>query len=203
MLEQAKWGWVSFRVAREPAGMAFEIAPAPGLLRPQEDASGMSQYRVARTLPYAAGQLFDLAADVEQYPSFLPFWAAARVTRRAPGVYWTDQVLRLGMVRQRFETRTLLKRPRLIEVISEDRRFRLFRLSWKFESAGPAASHVELETEVEFKSRLTQRVFDLALAGSLTPVINAFEKRARAQFGDISEDRARLAGTTIDSDHEP
>lgn len=149
----------------------------------REGTSGMSQYRVGRVLPHAPEQLFDLAADVEQYPRFLPFWVAVRVTRRACDVYWTEQVLRLGVVRQRFSTKTVLKRPRRIEVMSDDRSFRLFRLFWQFEPAGPAACRVALETEVELNSHLGQRVFDLALAGSLTAVIDAFEKRARALYG--------------------
>jgi len=130
---------------------------------------------------------------VERYPSFLPFWAAVRVTRRAPCTYWTDQVLRVGMVRQRFSTKTILKRPHCIEVVSDDRPFRLFRLSWNFEPAGPLASRVELETEVELNSPLTQRIFDLALARSLTAVIDAFEKRARAIYGVPANGTSNLA----------
>lgn len=37
---------------------------------------------VERLLPYRAEQLFDLAADVERYPEFLPLWIAARIRSR-------------------------------------------------------------------------------------------------------------------------
>ena len=32
-----------------------------------------------RSLPYSAGQMFDLVADVDRYPEFLPWVAATRV----------------------------------------------------------------------------------------------------------------------------
>jgi hypothetical protein len=52
-----------------------------------------------RLLPYSPEQLFDLAADVERYPRFLPWWIAARVKTREGNVYYTDQDLAFGPIR--------------------------------------------------------------------------------------------------------
>ena len=71
----------------------------------------MPKYRVSAVLPYTREQLFDLAADVERYPDYLPWWAAARVRKRDGNVYCTDQVIRFGPLRQRFGSRTVLRRP--------------------------------------------------------------------------------------------
>ena len=39
----------------------------------------MPQHSESRNLPFSAEQMFDLVADVEAYPLFLPWTAAARV----------------------------------------------------------------------------------------------------------------------------
>jgi coenzyme Q-binding protein COQ10 len=35
-------------------------------------------------LPFSCQQLFELVADIERYPEFLPYWHTARVLRSAP-----------------------------------------------------------------------------------------------------------------------
>jgi hypothetical protein len=72
------------------------------------------------TLPYSPKQLFDLAADVERYPDFVPWWVAARVWKREGNVYYTDRVIGFAMVRKRFRSKTILHRPERIDVTSTD-----------------------------------------------------------------------------------
>jgi hypothetical protein len=71
---------------------------------------------------------------VERYPDFLPWWIAARIQKREVGVYYTHQVLGLGPIRVSFGSKTMLRRPERIDVISDEPPFRQFRLSWIFES---------------------------------------------------------------------
>jgi coenzyme Q-binding protein COQ10 len=42
----------------------------------------MPLYEADRVLDYPPEQLFELAADVERYPEYLPWWVAARVRKR-------------------------------------------------------------------------------------------------------------------------
>ncbi|KAK8032518.1 cyclase dehydrase family protein [Apiospora arundinis] len=55
----------------------------PGLSMP--DANGPPQTLTARrTLPYASDRLYELIADIDSYPRFLPYCTSARVT------HWTN-----------------------------------------------------------------------------------------------------------------
>ena len=47
----------------------------------------MTTHSDTRTLPYDARQMYDLVADVEKYPEFLPWCAAARVRKVVPTDY--------------------------------------------------------------------------------------------------------------------
>ena len=44
----------------------------------------MPHHAETRNLPYTAQQMYDLVADVERYPEFLPWNSAARIRSRQP-----------------------------------------------------------------------------------------------------------------------
>ena len=141
-----------------------------------------SAHRVQRSLPYAPDRLFDLAADVERYPEFLPWWAAARVHKRDGNVYYTDQVVRFAMLRQRFASRTVLHRPKRIDVSSTDGPVRKLSLTWLFEPLPNCGCQVSLAVDLELRSQVIQNVFARAMLGTVGPIMTAFEARARSLY---------------------
>lgn len=147
----------------------------------------MPKHRVERVLPYTAEQLFDLAADVERYPEFLPSWVAARVVRRERETYETDQIVRFGPIRQRFFSRTVLSRPERIDVTSTSRSFRRFDLTWTFDPVPEGGCRVVLAAEIEFRRAVLDLLFDQALAGMLDKIILAFERRLFHMYGAPQE----------------
>ena len=53
----------------------------------------MPQVSTRRRVPHSAAEMFDLVADVEQYPWFVPFCSALKVRRREPGEGETEVFL--------------------------------------------------------------------------------------------------------------
>lgn len=144
------------------------------------DGDGGSRQRVERVLHgFRPAPLFDLAADVERYPEFLPWWIVARVRRRNAKVYYTDQILGLGPLRVKFESKTILHRPRRIDVTSDEPPFRRFNLSWIFEPISSAGCRVSLLAQLELRSHALQRAVDWAMPQIVADIVNAFEARAR------------------------
>jgi coenzyme Q-binding protein COQ10 len=137
---------------------------------------------VQRSLPYDRDQLFDLAADVERYPEFLRWWKAVRVWRRESNRYCTDQVLGLGPLRVRFESKTALQRPERIEVTSDQGPFLHFQLAWSFEPQPANGCIVSLAAELDFRSRLLERIVAHVLPGTIADIIAAFEARAHELY---------------------
>ena len=142
----------------------------------------MSAHRVQRSLPYAPDQLFDLAADVERYPEFLPWWSAARIRKRDGNVYYTDQVVRFAMLRQRFASRTVLQRPERIDVSSSDGPVQKLALTWLFDALPGNACRVSFAVELELRSRMMQRLFAHAMLRTVGSIMTEFEARARALY---------------------
>ena len=64
----------------------------------------MPTHAEKRELPYRPEQLFDLVADIERYPEFLPWCVGARVRSREADLVVADLVIGFKMVRERFTT---------------------------------------------------------------------------------------------------
>jgi coenzyme Q-binding protein COQ10 len=138
--------------------------------------------RVSRLLPYSCEQVFDLAADVERYPEFLPGWISARIGMREGDVLHVEQVLGVGPLRLRFDSRTVLRRPQRIDVTSFDRPFRHYCLTWLFAPVPAGSCNLSVTVDVELQSGLLQHVVNRVLPLSIEGAISAFEVRANRLY---------------------
>jgi coenzyme Q-binding protein COQ10 len=131
-----------------------------------------------RFIAAPAEQVFDLIADVERYPEFLPIWRSARIYEEEPNVYFTLQEVGFGPIRERFRTRTELSRPHRIHVTSPDPLFHAFSICWTL-SSFRGGCKVGIELIWQMRSRPLQRAIDLFLPTVASTMVDAFEKRAR------------------------
>lgn len=137
----------------------------------------MTTHRETRLIAASCDQVFELVADVERYPDFLSLWRRARVYHREGDVYMTDQEIGLGPIRERFRTRTELRRPHRIEVSAEDALFEAFRIVWNFDPVrGGCRASIALTWEM--RSRRLQRGIDLLLPTVARSMVAAFSRRA-------------------------
>ncbi len=143
----------------------------------------MSIHRDSLIIPAPPERIFDLVADVERYPEFLPLWLDARIYRHQDETtYFTEQEVGLGPLHERFRTKTVMTRPDIIEVTSHDGLFRDFRIRWTFEDAGvggKAACRANVALTWQVRSWLMQRAIDLVLPETARSMVEAFARRAR------------------------
>ena len=147
-------------------------------------------YTVDRDLAWPCAPLFEIAADVERYPEFLPGWKAVRTKPDDQADYATDQMLAFGPVRERFTSKTYLERPHRIRVISQSRTFRHFEVNWRFAGLDDAKCRVHLDAHMGFKSRYMKGIVGKMLGRRLDEILVAFERRAAALLGAPGVDPA-------------
>lgn len=146
-------------------------------------------YTVERDLSYPCAPLFEIAADVERYPEFLPGWKAVRTRPDDEADYATDQMLAFGPVRERFTSKTYLERPHRIRVVSHSRTFRHFEVNWRFAPLDDATCRVHLDAHLGFKSRYMKGIVGRMLGQRLDEILNAFERRAAVVVPQAGVDR--------------
>jgi coenzyme Q-binding protein COQ10 len=138
--------------------------------------------RVSRLLPFSCEQVFDLAADIERYPEFVPGWISARIVKREANILHVEQLLGVGPARVQFSSRAVLHRPDRIDVTSSEPPFQHYSLTWLI-APGPASScTLSVMADLELQSRLLQHVVDQVLPASIESVIGAFEARALSLY---------------------
>jgi len=133
-------------------------------------------------LKHTAMQLFDLVADVERYPEFLPWVVAVRVRRREDSTVWVDMTIGTRFLRRRFATVALLERPHRISINSQDPLFERFQQIWKFEPATEGGTNVEYQLDFRFQSRVLQELISGMFAERASETVAAFRHRARQLY---------------------
>jgi coenzyme Q-binding protein COQ10 len=134
-------------------------------------------------LPYAPQQVFDLVADIENYPKFLRHVAAARIARRDGNTLWVDQVVRFKMLRLKFSTKAVLDPPWRIHIVCDESAFGTFDDEWSFTDGPASGTHLRCRTEFQFRSSLLRVAMDATLGEVLKATVLAFQSRARQLYG--------------------
>ncbi|MEQ9258071.1 MAG: type II toxin-antitoxin system RatA family toxin [Roseovarius sp.] len=149
----------------------------------------MPSHSETRDLPYSAAQMYELVADVESYPKFLPWTAAARVRKVTPRedgaeVMEADLVISFKVFRERFGSRVVLwEAARRIETEYLDGPFQHMRSNWVFEPAEDGGCRVHFDVDFAFRNRLLQSAAELFFYEAMKRVVAAFETRAKALYG--------------------
>ena len=147
----------------------------------------------SRNLPYTAQQMFDLVADIESYPQFLPWNSAARIrsrTERPDGAteIAADLVISFKVFRERFGSRVLLW-PRTengqLKIDTEylDGPFKYMRSGWSFVDRPDGGCRVDFFVDFEFKNMILQRLIGVVFSEAMSRIVRAFEERARKLYG--------------------
>ena len=148
-----------------------------------------------RTLPYTPEQIFDLVADVERYPEFLPWWREARITTSKESAYESDQVIAFGMIRLPFHSSTDLDRPRRIAVTSHGEEVRRLAIIWRFEPSPEGGCRTRVALDLELRSKLAEGVLSVVLPQAMRRAVGTFERRARTLYGPPAGTRRQRRGT--------
>ena len=149
----------------------------------------MTNKRIETKVPYSAAQMFDLVADVDQYPDFLPWCAALRVVEREAGedgrgTVVADMVVAYRMFRERFRSRVALDRPaRAIDVAYVSGPFRELGNRWRFRDLPEGGSVVDFEIDFELKNFFLQATAQAVFDAVFSRMSGAFIERAHVVYG--------------------
>jgi coenzyme Q-binding protein COQ10 len=169
----------------------------------------MTQFSTRRRVKHAASDMFDLVADVERYPEFVPLCRSMRVLRRTQSggrdVIIAEMTVAYRLIRESFTSRVTLDRSRLAILVEYlDGPFSRMENRWIFRAVrSPAgndarsdvtkeggeakvASDTECDVEFfisyEFRSRTLGLLMGAMFDAAFRRFASAFEHRADAVF---------------------
>ncbi len=149
----------------------------------------MPSFRITRHVRHSAQQMYDLVADIERYPEFLPLCESLRVLRRQEDAQGNPVlVAEMGVgykaIRERFTTRVGLDRDNL-KITAEyiDGPFRHLENRWTFKEAADGGCDVDFFITYEFKSFALGLLMGSMFDRAFRKFTDAFETRAGVVYG--------------------
>jgi len=133
--------------------------------------------------------MFDLVADVERYPEFVPLCAALKIRQRnakpdGTEMIVADMTVSFKLVKETFASRVTLDRAArkiLVQYVSGP--FSSLENRWSFEPKEEDACDVSFFIDYEFKSRMLAMLMGTMFDTAFARLSSAFEKRADAIYG--------------------
>jgi coenzyme Q-binding protein COQ10 len=133
--------------------------------------------------------MFDLVADVERYPEFVPLCRALKVRQRTPGgegieTIVADMTVSFKLVRESFRSRVTLDRPKLqilVEYLQGP--FSHMQNRWTFTPTGEQSCEIEFFIDYEFRSRMLGVLMGSMFDAAFRRFATAFEARADQVYG--------------------
>jgi coenzyme Q-binding protein COQ10 len=133
--------------------------------------------------------MFDLVADVERYPEFVPLCQSLKIRQRTPGddgteVVVADMTVSFKLVRETFTSKVTLDRSNL-KILVEYLRgpFSNLENRWSFEPKSETECDVGFFLNYEFKSRMLAMLMGSMFDAAFSRFAAAFEKRADKVYG--------------------
>jgi coenzyme Q-binding protein COQ10 len=149
----------------------------------------MPSFANKRRVQHKAAEMFDLVADVERYPEFVPLCQALTIRERKPKADGTeiiiaDMTVSFKLVKETFTSEVTLDRANLKIIVRYLRGpFSNLENRWTFEPKVEAACDVGFFISYEFKSRMLALLMGSMFDAAFSRFSAAFEKRADVVYG--------------------
>lgn len=149
----------------------------------------MPRFSNQRRVQHKASEMFDLVADVERYPEFVPLCQSLKIRQRTPKPDGTelvvaDMTVSFKLVKETFTSEVTLDRANLKITVRYLRGpFSNLENRWTFQPRGDNACDVGFFIAYEFKSRMLAMLMGSMFDAAFARFSAAFERRADAVYG--------------------
>jgi coenzyme Q-binding protein COQ10 len=148
----------------------------------------MPSYATDRRVEHSAAEMYDLVADIESYPRFVPLCERLIVRGRAAAngkeILVADMTISFKLIRETFTSRVTLDRPALKIVATYlDGPFRHLDNRWSFVPLSDEEALVRFSIDYEFRSRALSAIMGTVFDRAFRKFADAFEARADEIYG--------------------
>ncbi|MEN9588342.1 MAG: cyclase [Pseudomonadota bacterium] len=133
---------------------------------------------------FSASQMFELVADVEKYPDFMPWCGGSSVTERNELGMQASITIALAGLSQTFTTRNRHDYPHKIELELVNGPFSALTGEWVFKPLADDACKVSFTLKYAFSNRALETLVGPIFNRIATSFIDSFSQRAQSIYGD-------------------
>jgi len=139
-------------------------------------------------MPYAPQALFDLVADIERYPEFLPWCRAARIIERKESEFMGELVINFLHLTESYTSRVTLdpaptpEATAAIDVVMVKGPFEYLTNHWRFIPT-EGGTQIDFALDFKFRSRILEKLIGGLFTKATIRMVTAFKERADALYG--------------------
>jgi coenzyme Q-binding protein COQ10 len=149
----------------------------------------MPEFSTRRRVRHSASDMFELVADMENYPKFVPLCRDLKVRQRKQveeGVETalSEMTVAYKLIRETFVTKVTLDRPKMQILVDHLRGpFSHLQNRWTFNDRDDGTSDVTFYISYEFSSRVLAMLMGAMFDFAFRRFADAFERRADQVYG--------------------
>jgi len=133
------------------------------------------------TLPFSSGQLFELVADIESYPRFVPGFSEARILTREENTLGVRQRIGLGPAAFEFHSVGHLDPHHHIGIRSRDGEPVDLRIDWHFTDTG-SGCRLDFRADGHIRNPALNALLNRWIRLNSRRILQAFADEARRRY---------------------
>jgi len=151
----------------------------------------MPEVHLIRRIRHRPEDIFDLVADVENYPEFINLISALRVTKTLSDTeFEAEAIVAYKMISESFQSHILADKEALkIEVKKAEKGGAVKSLvnRWQFYPLNDGSTLVDVVVDVRLKARTLEFLLRDKFSKASIMIVNAFEARAQQSLPAVGE----------------
>ena len=134
-------------------------------------------------VPYSAREMYDLVADIESYPEFLPWCGGAGIVSHDEKQVVASIKIAYHKIHKTFTTRNVLQPGASMEMQLVEGPFRHLHGLWRFDALDSRSSRISLDIEFDFSNRVVALALGPVFGNIANTLVESFRQRAVAVYG--------------------
>lgn len=139
-------------------------------------------------MPYPPAAMFDLVANIERYPEFLPWCRAARILERKESEFLGELVITFHHISESYTSRVMLnpaptpEATAAIDVTMVKGPFEYLTNRWRFTPV-EGGTQIDFALDFKFRSRILEKLIGGLFSKATQRMVAAFKQRAEELYG--------------------
>ena len=137
----------------------------------------MVSFKKNKILPYPIHKVYKIVADVENYPSFLPWCTNITIKERKKKYIVTEVKVGFQNINEKYLCKVFLFYQKRITLDYISGPFEYLEIDWKFKEVSKNKTEVIFFCNFKFSSIILRLFTSFFLEGAIKKMVDAFEKR--------------------------
>lgn len=145
------------------------------------------EYDDTGVFDFSPQQVFDVVADIERYPEFLPGWRSVKLLDRENGNVTVEQEIGFPLLNWRFESRAILEPPYHISIKSTEGPFPNLEIRWGFAPVDKGQTKVSVIIHSNSAPGPQHRFLHAMLSSTSRSLLDYFRDRVSEVYSQSNE----------------